>query len=110
MHNTSKHQGKAKVGRFQSPIELQPNPPGESYQIVLTLHVICMEKTEGWLIAFADSLPIGNPRSLHGVATIPLRILQQVAMDDAFVGQCWKKTVMLALKTDIRVNLLGFSG
>lgn len=66
--NTSKHQVKAKVGRFQSPAELQPNPPGESYQIVLTLHVICMEQTEGWLIVFADVLPIGNLRSLHGVA------------------------------------------
>jgi len=38
-----------------------------------------------------------------------LRIQPQVTMDDVFIGQCSSNALRLALMTDIRVNLLGFS-
>lgn len=69
---------------------------------------------DAWLIILADVLPVGDSLSLNGVPdcnyTTPPRIPPQVTRDDAFVGQRCTNTLRRALKTDIRVNLLGFSG
>ncbi len=103
--------GRLRWTGFSLPLICSTNPPGELYQIELPVCVICMKKkTEAWLIILADALPVGDSPSLNGVAEYNCYFPPQVTVDDAFVGQCCPNTLRRALKADIRVNLLGFSG